>query len=418
MWGGLGPGQGAATFTRAKADPSRVRTGWKADIPGKALTNRVRIGSSCRLLETRPPRPCQPDINDARREGTGRGAVKRMFWKHCVLGLALSLTAFEAAAQSGPQRVLLNEPVAGYAYYNRSGATVEDHDLEFRDCFVATNVSRDSVPSPGLAFEVIWGGVLRAMSASGVENCMISRGWRVFQLSENEGRSFSRLSDEDFRTRFGPMVGEANPPGVLAREWTNQAARPARYHTASRPRAPSRDQLSARSFALRGYELELRTPEEAAGPRLTDIRGVPLQRASTPEAGKAVVILGATGNRGMGFERTVATGGDYRFGINGSREGAWQTFQVPPGRYRITNTSWLNHCLGSPAFDIEAGEIVYAGTFNLAGEALGPTLNLDDLPGTLTDRLQGARAARYENGSTVPCLFGLFIYPLEIADAP
>lgn len=340
-----------------------------------------------------------------------------MFLKRCVSGMALSLFASGVSAQPQAQRALLNEPVSGYAYYNRPGATVEDHDLEFRDCFVATNVSRDDVPSQGLAFEIIWGGVMQAMSASAVENCMISRGWRVFRLSEEEGRSFSRLSDEDFRIRFGPMVGQTNPPGALAREWTNQAARPSGYHTASRPRPPSRDHLSARSFALRKYELRLRTPQEAAGPRLTDIRGLPAHRASAPEAGKAVVILRAIG-RFMGFERTLSTGGSYRFGIEGNRDGVWQTFQVPPGRYRITNTSWLNHCLGSPAFDIDAGEVVYAGTFNLAGNLLGPTLNLDDLPGPITDRLQGARTAHYENGSTVPCMFGLFIYPLEIADAP
>lgn len=343
-----------------------------------------------------------------------------MFWKSCLLGLALSAAALNVCAQSRPDRVMLSEPVQGYAYYNRPGATLEQHDAEFRDCLMATNVRpNNSAPTPSIAMQLVWGGVIQAIGTSAVKNCMIAGGWRVFQLPEAEGRTVSRLPDADFTARFALMVGAATPPGVLARAWENQAARPARYHTPSRPRAQSRHQLSARSFRLSGLEVQLRTADEAVGPRTTAIRGVPLDRAASPGPGNALIILRATGSRNMGFARTLETGGLNTIGISGSREGVWQAFEVPAGRWRITHTSWMNHCLGSPAFDVAAGEVVYAGAFDLAGEALGPTLD----PGALSGRLDAAlserlRAARYQNGSTVPCAYGGGIYPLEIEGAP
>lgn len=344
-----------------------------------------------------------------------------MFWKSCLLGLALSAAAFGASAQSNPARVMISEPVQGYAYYNRPGADLDEHDAEFRDCFVATQVRpSSSVPYQGLAFNLVWGGVIQAGGASAVENCMIARGWRVFQLPEDQGRAFSRLSDEAFTARFAPMVGEATPPGVLARAWANETARPAGYHTPSRPRAPSRDQLSARSFKLRAFQLELRSPEEAGIAAFAGVRGVPLERVQAPGPGNAVVIVRAFGSRVVGFARTPETAGSTTFGLSGSREGVWKAFEVPAGRYRIGRTGWVLHCLGAPAFDIAAGEIVYAGTFDLAGEALGPTLRTADLSGRLDATLVGrVRVAQYENGSTASCpAAGMGIYPLEIRGAP
>ncbi|KQW86360.1 hypothetical protein ASC65_00150 [Brevundimonas sp. Root1279] len=342
-----------------------------------------------------------------------------MTWKTGLLGLMLAAAAFDASAQSRDTRLMISEPVQGYAFYNRPGASLDEHDEAYRDCFVATNIRPNgSAPSQGLAFAVIWGGVLQAIGASAAENCMIAKGWRVFQLPEEEGRALSRLSDEEFTTRFAPMVGAATPPGLMARQWDNQAAHPARYHTPSRPRAPSRHQLSVRSFGLKNFPLQLRTYDEAAGAPLTGKRGVALDRIGAPAAGNAIIIVRAVG-RHMSFARTPETGGNAVFFISGNREGAWQAFEVPAGRWRISGTGWVNHCLGSAAFDVAPGEVVYAGTFDLVGETLGPVLNAADVPGRLTADLAGRlRVAAYQNGSTVPCAYGSGIYPLEIPGAP
>lgn len=342
-----------------------------------------------------------------------------MLWKKCLLGLVLSAAALDASAQSRDARVMLSEPVQGFAYYNRPGASLDDHDGEYRDCFVATNIRPNgAIPSQGLAFHVIWGGVLQAIGASAAENCMIAKGWRVFQLPEDQGRTFTKLSDDDFRTQFAPMVGAETPPGVLARAWDNQAARPAGYHTPSRARAPSRHQLSTRAFGLRNDQLQLRTYAEAAGPPMAPIRGVTLERAVAPRPGSAIIIVRAIG-RHMGFALTPQNGSVTTLTISGNREGLWQAFEVPAGRWRITNTGWMNHCLGAPAFDVAPGEVVYAGTFDLVGQALGPTLNVADVPDRLASPLaDSVRAADYQNGSTVPCAYGTGIFPLEIPGAP
>lgn len=344
-----------------------------------------------------------------------------MIWKSCLLGLVTSAAAFNASAQSPPERVMISEPVQGFAYYNRPGATLEQHDAEFRDCLAATNVRpNNSAPTPSIATQLIWGGVIQAIGTSAIENCMIARGWRVFQLPEAEGRAASLLPDADFTARFAPMVGASTPPGVLARAWDNQTARPASYHTPSRPRAQSRDQLSARSFRLSGLEVQLRAAAEAGGPTFSGgVRGVRLDRAAAPGPGKAIVVVGAVGNRSIIFSSTAGTGGEIAFGLDANRRGLWQAFEVPAGRYRITRTSWIIHCLGTPAFDLAAGEVVYAGRFDLEGAAMGPTLNLDEVPGELDVGLrERLRLARYENGSTVPCPYGMGIYPLEIPGVP
>lgn len=345
-----------------------------------------------------------------------------MFWKICFLAVTLSASAVNASAQSRPARELISEPVQGYAYYNRPGKTLSEHNEAFRDCFVATNVRANGPASPlaqGLAFKMVWGGVIQAIGASAVENCMIAKGWRVFQLPENQGRAFSDLSPEDFNAEFASLVGAETPPGNLARQWENQTARPAEYHTPSRPRAPSRHQLSTRAFELSGLTFELRSPEEASGPPFVGTRGMPLIEIAAPKPGMAVVVMRVVGSRILSFSRTQDTGGAYAFGMNGKREGSWEAFEIPAGRWRITRSSWIIHCLGSPVFNVAAGEVVYAGTFNLEGRVMGPTLDVADVPDQLAASLrERLRAADYQNGSTVPCPYGTGIYPLEIPGAP
>ncbi|HWW11081.1 MAG TPA: hypothetical protein VN018_01090 [Brevundimonas sp.] len=343
-----------------------------------------------------------------------------MFWKIGLLGLVLSATAFDVTAQSRDTRLMISEPVQGYAYYNRPGASLNEHDETYRDCLVATSVR----PESAIAVGWLHNEVLKATVAAGVENCMISKGWRVFQLPEDQGRTFSQLSDDEFKIRFAPLVGTEAPPGMLARAWNNETARPASYHTPSIPRAPSRHQLSIRSFGLRNFEVELRTSAEARRAALPNwnirARGAPLERAPAPGPGNALIIVAAIGsNRTMQFTRTPESGDGGFLSITGTRDGAWQAFEVPAGRWRISRTSSIFHCLGAPAFDIVAGEVVYAGAFNLAGDALGPDLHLRDVPDRLDAALMGRlRPAAYENGSTASCPPGGGIYPLEFDGAP
>jgi len=68
---------------------------------------------------------------------------------------------------------------------------------------------------------------------------------------------------------------------------------------------------------------------------------------------------------------------------------------------------------------VKAGEVVYAGTFHLDGDDLGPDLVLDPakayLGAPMADHL---KAADYRNGSRGSCHGLNLIYALEIPGAP
>jgi hypothetical protein len=93
---------------------------------------------------------------------------------------------------------------------------------------------------------------------------------------------------------------------------------------------------------------------------------------------------------------------------------------VPPGRWRIYGLGLspiLNLCLGSPSFEIKAGEIVYAGEFDLSRDDVSPNLDLAPAQAWLAGQNRKITPAAYANGSLGPCGDNS-IYALEFKDAP
>jgi hypothetical protein len=100
----------------------------------------------------------------------------------------------------------------------------------------------------------------------------------------------------------------------------------------------------------------------------------------------------------------------------------WTTVFVPPGRWRIATFGFMpaaNMCLGSPSFEVKAGEVIYAGTFDFGAEEMGPSLDLalakEFLKGT--PAADQVKPAYYVNGSTSPC-GDSSIYAFDIPGAP
>ena len=98
-------------------------------------------------------------------------------------------------------------------------------------------------------------------------------------------------------------------------------------------------------------------------------------------------------------------------------------FVVPAGRWRIRDLSQkgvpVNFCLGSPSFEAKAGEVVYAGSFDLQAEHFGVDPAPEPARAFLRD--QPALAAKltqavWTNGATGGC-GGSYIYALEFAGA-
>ncbi|WP_029087278.1 hypothetical protein [Brevundimonas aveniformis] len=345
----------------------------------------------------------------------------------CMIAVIVVLPA-TASAQS---RTEIGEVVTGYAFYNRVGATPAEHDSDLTSCFAIVPVGRPRVTNPSgtgigdsLVMTWVWGGAVQGLFAVSGENCMIARGWRVYRLSDAEGAATYQLSGTEFRERVAPWLGSATPPGTYYRGFNNEAAHPARYSTASRPGAPSPRHLSVR-FALEGGA-QVGIPGPVT-PIRTDYDMRQPERTTTvhrPGSGNAVVVLMVRGgSRGISFGRVSdgqhAGGRPIVFGMTGSSRGRWHVVEVPAGRWRINHTGVVNHCLGSPSFEVGEGEVVYAGDFDLAGANIGPQLDMTFATSALEGPgLEVMRTAEYENGSTVACVVGVVPYPLEFEGFP
>lgn len=352
-----------------------------------------------------------------------------------ILAAALCAVASETAAQPA-ERLEIGEVVQGHAYYNRSGASPAEHNTDLADCLSHTawipadparrdldraiEIGTGSLVRSDL-IALFWAGPIQGLAATGPENCMIAKGWRVFRTSEAEGAAAAALSGEAFLAHVGPWLGSATPPGVMIRAWGNEAAHPARYRTASRPRPPSREQISLRFFSESGASFDRPVADTENWDRVP-ARTLRLPNLPEPAAGMAILVARGVGtNHGLQFQGMSRTdsGARVTFGVRVSRQGRWTAVEVPAGRWRISQTRVVNHCLGSPSFEVAAGETVYIGTFDMSGDDMGPDLDLAParaaIQGPAAARL---RAAVYRNGSTDTCRVPFVRYPLEIEGAP
>ena len=348
-------------------------------------------------------------------------------------------------------RIQIGEIATGYVYYNRPGASLADHNGDLKTCI--HDVGAEAIPQADPAavgatgivepmiLHALWDGPIAGVIAVKVENCMLVRGWRAVRLPADEGERLDKLALPDLASALTPWIGAETPHGDIVRAWANLAAHPDTFKLASRAAHPGKDQLSLRVYTqgvappiaprpVPGTPLKLDPKWPTRPLKPSDIAAAP--------PGSAILVvrirgIGPSGGIGVVFNRL---GPDLEVGpsvtdlapdvagatigwLYAKHEGNWFIFAVPPGRWRITAAGFLNYCLGSPAFDLHAGEIVYAGTFDLAGDNLGPDLSLDParayLGGAATDRL---RSAVYQNGSRGSCRgFGV-IYALEIPGAP
>lgn len=340
-------------------------------------------------------------------------------FKRVLLAAALSAVAGQAAAQSADgARVEIGEPAQGLAYYNRPGATVAEHNAALAACMRDTAVVTDVSADMTLVEYLIWNGPIKGGIAASVENCMLVRGWRVFRAPDAEGAAAARLNGEAFAAVVGPWIGTAAPPGVMVRSWANEAARPAGYRTASMARTPSRNHLSIKLFGDTDPELP---PTDPSSFQRRFARTARPEHLAPPAPGKAIILVRTTGaNTSMHFEEAARAEGALwtTYIANSDRRGRWTSMEVTPGRYRIAQVGVINLCLGAPSFEVAAGEIVYAGAFDLSGPQIGPDMDMASAAalaqGAAAERL---RPAAYRNGSTASCRRPNLPYAMEFPGA-
>ena len=367
-----------------------------------------------------------------------------------LLAAVLALAANLGCASAEP--VEIGEVAQGPIYYNRPHSSVAQHNRELAACMatapiptthtqmLVTDIHSGMTYDATFIFDLIWSGPIGGLRAARVENCMLLHGWRAVRLTEAETVKLAALSPSDFEAAMAPLVGGETPVGDVVRVFANDAFRPAGYHTASRPKQPSKDHLSLKLFYLSGGVYPA-APAQAKAPSLDrawPTRPIKLEAISAAPAGAALILVRATGlsNRygtGVTFSRLPPTDGDPPSRLDGApdtvsattgymfakREGNWFILAVAPGRWHIAGSGFVDYCLGSPSFEAKAGDVIYAGTFHLEGPVLGPDLDLaparEYLAGPLADRIV---PAMYRNGASQPCQGFSVTYGLEFPNLP
>ena len=227
---------------------------------------------------------------------------------------ALMLFLGDAAAETS-----LVTPHPGYTYYNRPGASPVDHDAELRTCIGLA--SRLVQPDPtagaggggGLLGALVVGvvrGIQQGMAArrglvANTTNCMVLNGWRLVQVDEALGVELSALEQAALATRLAPMIGAAEPPGVIVRAFHNEAA--VRRVVAFGP-AGDLDKIPLSILALAAVEEtaqereqpaargeRLRRPRSAASPRALRARQL---AELAPDS--TLIVVNIAGTMGMG----------------------------------------------------------------------------------------------------------------------
>jgi len=361
----------------------------------------------------------------------------KIFVAAALAAAAIATPGSGAAQESGQSLVRMT---SGFTYFNRTGANLDQHNASLRDCMAkaAAIVTMDEAVN-GAGLFASWSRP--GPVAAAAENCMVVRGWRVVRLDDAEGAALAKLPAEQLSQRLAAWVGEATPHGQVARVWNNEAARASvkRYEV----RAWASDKASLSLALLKDEKVEATKPA-AMPPGFKLDKSWPLKPlkpadiAAAP-AKAAVLVFGVKGislsnGVALSFARIGADNDpapaltdkapDFATvtGRWGKKDGAFTILALPPGKWRITSLGVmpvLSLCLGAPAFEVKAGDVVYAGMFDLGSEALGPDLALEPVKAHLAGQpaAETIRPASYVNGSTGLCT-GAGLYALEVPGAP
>ena len=367
-------------------------------------------------------------------------------------GLVLAAT-MAASAAAEPANLAKASP--GSAYFNRPGASMADHDRELRECLVLAARTRQpgmngpyggSVLSAALIGGVM--GLLDGVADSkggrvNAENCMVVRGWRVVRLPDEEADALGKLDQLSLAAKLKDWVGAAQPHGELIRQWNNDAVDAA---TVKWGRASIFAKANL-SFAARDRSGDAKTPQPGRGSAFTRLSGsakeLKPQDLGAPSPDMAVIVFEVKDSglnadtvvfRRMGPDPDTRAHDsdklpDTLWGYDNwvwQPKGKWFAYAVPPGRWRIdqitniTGDTDLSLCLGSPAFEAKAGEVLFAGVFDLKASYTGPDLDLAPARAWLGEASPVAgliRPAAYVNGARGRC-DGVYIYDYEARGAP
>lgn len=359
-----------------------------------------------------------------------------------------SLFAFTMVASAQPLALNALDADEKAWFYNRAGVSISELEFDLGRCAQFTRqASRDDAERNSGGVN---NGLLNSILTAGhsnvyVDTCMVSLGYRRFDIVGEPMRSFLRrrdtMSDDQ---RLALASAEMPPEGALSRVWDNSAwlARDGDSAITLRPRSVAPTSTIAIQNTVTAMQ---RAPNGVpSGQALVVLL---LVRIVEGGAGAHQDQVGLTNVR---FARITGSGVDSAFSASvRSRRSAFSVEDVvlaatefyalvPPGTYYLQSV-WaglpvqtVEFCMGAPAFDVAAGEIVHLGQFTLrpGGARVSGGARLNMGPPNIRVRLDstdldaararlgafGGRlvAAQWRNGQAAPCMSGLPIYGLTL----
>jgi hypothetical protein len=401
-----------------------------------------------------------------------------------VLCLAHWSVAFsQTTSNAAPVQVHLGQPTTGFTFFNKPGATKTLHDSDLRGCLLDVKevVSWDEYinNNQSLMAQIMLGGRSRAARLGALENCMVARGWRVVAVPNDRGTALAAMSSNDVSQALTSQVGAEQPEGTVVRIWSNEVLDARNMRNEIAPSALAEGQLSLLSIGdiddilnpivtydlnsvSRLYDLTMNDRWKIARGRGATVarpllklestsvpggferkisRNLKVNDISTIPEGWGIILLRLTGtnlrnglsitmapNQGpllQAANGTILNSPDFLKGMlnrGAGSDGSWFMRAVPPGayRYKQIGTIPLEFCLGSPAFEVKSGEIIYAGAFDLSAQSMGPDMSIEPVRQLFdgASSFASVKPASYVNGSVGFCLGGAAIYALEFSGYP
>lgn len=312
-----------------------------------------------------------------------------------------ALVAFSANAQArGP------DPEEVAWFYNRPGATLAEVDADTQACAVLLSDMRGGPRGGayGLVGHAIATAMIEASTDTVVDDCMIARGYRRFDIAGEAMRSFAERLQAMSEAQRAALVGDEAPPeGVLARRRSNEVwiQRPGEAVAELRDFTPRI--MGAIPEGVNNWGRERGTIE--VGPN---------------EAVVIASLRSTTGDLAVStFVRIDPETGDFAPTVLGRRPLlTWialrtrsrepeppRAFVVPAGTYAMVNLDMLQLCLGTIGFTIEPGTVVNVGVISVDEE---PTASIDPLA---PQPMRRVRIDVAERASQAPA----FVLPPELS---
>ena len=260
---------------------------------------------------------------------------------------------------------------------------------------------------------VIAGSANDQGSSANIENCMVVKGWRVIRLPDAEGLAFSHLDHGVQSDKLKDWIGMDPPHGQVARIWNNDISNTAGFEL---KRAGYFGNTSLSLLMISDQKIPRYVPPNNPRPHLT-LGGLSEKQLGATSKDAAIVVIGLkdisySHGYALFFEREKdesqqSEPSDILFG---GTKNTYFVYSIKPGKWRMlglgSGLTSLSLCLGSPEFELRAGQVIFMGTFDVYGPDIGPDMSLEPAKsflGKWPDLQRRLSAAQWNNGSHAPC---------------